>query len=68
MQPALLTSSALLPLQTLELSHSNLPAVANLGACTALTTLNLSHNRIGSLAGLREVLLRITAPDGLFDQ
>jgi Leucine-rich repeat (LRR) protein len=42
-------------LQTLELSHSNLPAVANLGMCSSLTSLNLSHNRIGSLTGLREV-------------
>jgi hypothetical protein len=44
-----------LPPQTLELSHSNLPSVANLGICESLTSLNLSHNRIGSLTGLREV-------------
>lgn len=42
-------------MQTLELSHSNLPSVDNLTACTGLTSLNLSHNRIGSLICLRQV-------------
>lgn len=50
---------ARLPPQTLELSHSNLPSVANLGMCESLTSLNLSHNRIGSLTALREVRVRL---------